>query len=73
MQVQSFWNLIQTSDEGVQRELYVLMQQKYAKDSDKFVNAAPTFLELKGILKGGGDSATDKEMLEGYLKEKYGK
>lgn len=72
MQVQSFWNLIQTSDEGVQRELYFLMKQKYAK-SDPLVATPPAFLKLKGILRGVGSEAMDKAMIDEYLQEKYGR
>ena len=76
VQLQSFWNLIQTTDEGVQKELYVLLQRKYANsfsDADIQSDAqAPSFLQMKGILKGKGNEETDRQMLDGYLQEKYG-
>ena len=76
VQLQSFWNLIQTTDEGVQKELYVLLQRKYAKSfstADTLSEAkAPSFLQMKGILKGEGNDETDQQMLSDYLEEKYG-
>lgn len=76
VQLQSFWNLIQTTDEGVQKELYVLLQRKYAQS---FSNAdiqsgaqTPSFLQMKGILKGKGSEKTDRQMIDDYLQEKYG-
>lgn len=76
VQLQSFWNLIQTTDEGVQRELYVLLQRKYARsfsNSDVQLDSqAPSFLQMKGILKGDGNEETDRQMLDDYLQEKYG-
>lgn len=75
VQLQSFWNLIQSTDEGVQKELYVLLQRKYAKS---FSSAGtqpdvqePSFLQMKGILKGKGNEETDRQMLDDYLQEKY--
>lgn len=72
IQLQSFWNLIQTSDEGVQKELYVLLQHKYSKPKGKGANSeAPSFLQMQGILKGKGNEDTDRQMLDEYLQEKY--
>ena len=76
VQLQSFWNLIQTTDEGVQKELYILFQRKYA-DVQSMTDAlsdvqAPSFLQMKGILKGKGSEETDRQMLDDYLQEKYG-
>ena len=74
VQLQSFWNLIQSTDEGVQKGLYVLLQRKYAEVhsmTDAHSNAqAPSFLQMKGILKGKGSEETDRQMLDGYLQEK---
>lgn len=72
VQLQSFWNLIQSTDEGVQRELYVLLQQKYSNKQKKQEDTSTTFLKMQGILKGEGSEETDREMLDDYLKEKYG-
>ena len=72
VQLQSFWNLIQTTDEGVQKELYVLLHQKYAKKNSKTDVQTPSFLQMLGILKGEGNEETDKQMLDEYLQEKYG-
>ena len=71
MQLHSIWNLIQTTDEPVQRELFVMLSRKYS-----FLSAAPNsdtlpFLQLKGILKGTGSAETDRVMLDEYLQEKY--
>ena len=72
IQLQSFWNLIQASDESVQKELYVLLQHKYSDDSKAVATTdVPSFLQLKGILKGSGSYNTDREMLDEYLAEKY--
>lgn len=72
VQLQSFWNLIQTTDEGVQKELYVLLQRKYAKEHNTTVEQSPSFLKMKGILKGKGSEETDHQMLDKYLQDKYG-
>ena len=71
VQLQSFWNLIQTTDEGVQKELYVLMQRKFAK-TETATTKAPSFLDMQGILKGNGNPVTDRQLLDEYLQEKYG-
>ena len=71
VQVQSFWNLIQNSDEKVQKELYILLQRKYeGKHLDDKGESTP-FLQLQGVLKGNGSQETDRVMLDEYLKEKY--
>lgn len=72
VQLQSFWNLIQTTDEGVQKELYVLLQRKYAKSHAKAEVQAPSFLQMQGILKGEGSEETDRQLIDEYLQEKYG-
>ena len=51
VQLHSFWNLIQTTDEDVQKELYVMLQHKYSKPHE---DVAPSFLQMEGILKGTG-------------------
>jgi hypothetical protein len=72
VQLQSFWNLIQTTDEGVQKELYVLLQRKYSESSHDSHSDTPSFLQMQGILKGCGNQDSDRLMLEEYLQEKYG-
>ena len=72
VQPQSFWNLLQTTDEGVQKELYVLLQRKYAEHTHRSPVKVPSFLQLQGILKGNGNVETDRQMLDEYLQEKYG-
>ncbi|MBQ9667019.1 MAG: hypothetical protein IJV33_11210 [Bacteroidaceae bacterium] len=73
IQLQSFWNLIQTTDEDVQRELYVLLEHKYqpkkpAQDGDM----SHSFLQMKGILKGDGTAEDDRRVMDDYLAAKYG-
>ena len=70
VQLQSFWNLIQTTDEGVQKELYVLMQRKFEK-AETATTEAPSFLDMQGILKGCGNHVADRQLLDEYLQEKY--
>ena len=72
IQLQSFWNLIQTTDEGVQKELYVLLQRKYGQAESIKETESPSFLQMQGILNGVGNEETDRQMLDEYLKEKYG-
>lgn len=72
IQLQSFWNLIQATDEGVQKELYVLLQRKYGSKHQTQSTAAPSFLRMQGILKGAGSIETDRQVREDYLQEKYG-
>ncbi len=70
VQLHSFWNLIQTTDEDVQKELYMLMQRKFA--NSKMANDEyPSFLSMQGILKGNGNHASDRQLLDNYLSEKY--
>ena len=72
VQLQSFWNLIQTTDEGVQKELYVLLQRKYGQAESIKETESPSFLQMQGILNGVGNEETDRQMLDEYLMEKYG-
>ena len=72
IQLQSFWNLIQTTDEEVQKELYILLQHKYDGRETSNENESPSFLQMLGILKGEGNAETDRLMLNEYLEEKYG-
>ena len=72
-QIQSFWNLIQASDEGVQKGLLRLLNTKFASVKDSARTERSCFFGLKGALKSKGDAETDQKMLEGYLVEKYGK
>ena len=73
-QIESFWNLIQISDESVQRALYILLYNKYGDTNRKKSKQIkqPTFMKLRGILKSTGSEQTDKELLDEYLEEKYG-
>lgn len=72
VQLQSFWNLIQATDEGVQKELYVLLHRKYAEHRNEDSSKRPSFLQMQGILKGKGNEDTDRHMLDEYFAEKYG-
>jgi hypothetical protein len=71
VQLQSFWNLIQTTDEGVQKELYLLMQRKYAVAGSQERKETSPFLHMQGILKGEGNADTDRQMIDEYLQKKY--
>lgn len=68
-QIESFWNLIQLSDESIQKELYVLLDNKYGKEHER--KKENSFLNLKGVLKTKGSQKTDKKILDEYLEEKY--
>jgi hypothetical protein len=69
-QIQSFWNLIQASDEDVQRGLLHLLNTKYASQK-MHRQERSSFFGLKGILKSKGNTDTDKKLIDDYLKEKY--
>ena len=69
-QIESFWNLIRFSDENIQKGLYVLLDSKYGKKSASKKDTS--FLQLKGVLKTEGSQQTDKQLIDDYLKEKYG-
>jgi hypothetical protein len=71
LQIQSFWNLIQASDDIVQRELLRLLNSKYASLNEKRQQERSSFFSLKGALKSKGDVNTDKKMIDDYLKDKY--
>lgn len=68
-QIESFWNLIQLSDESIQKGLYVLLENKYGKEHGR--KKENSFLKLKGVLKTKGSQETDKKILDEYLEEKY--
>ena len=70
IQLQSFWNLIQTVDEGVQKELLELLQKKYSIIPTATYKESSSFLQMEGIL-GKGSSEKDQQMLNDYLSEKY--
>lgn len=73
IQLQSFWNLIQATDVGVQKELLILLQRKYGREPAlDSKQARASFLQMKGILKGSGSQESDQQMLDDYFKEKYG-
>ncbi|MBQ9204032.1 MAG: hypothetical protein IJ155_07320 [Prevotella sp.] len=71
LQIQSFWNLIQASDENVQKELFRLLNAKYAPVAGNRRQGRSSFFNLKGILKSQGDAETDNKLLDEYLREKY--
>ena len=72
-QIDLFWNQIKISDESVQRGLFFLLNVKFGKkEQEKISGHKKTFLELKGVLKSKGSQESDKELLDEYLKEKYG-
>ena len=72
LQIQSFWNLIQASDEGVQKGLLRLLNTKYASGKESRQRGRSRFFDLKGALKSKGDAETDRKLLDEYLSEKYG-
>ena len=47
----------------------VLLPSPYSADELK--QETPSFLQMQGILKGEGNEATDRQMLDEYLQEKY--
>lgn len=67
--IESFWNLIQLSDESLQKELCALLDNKYGKEHGR--KKENSFLNLKGVLKTKGSQSTDKKILDEYLEEKY--
>jgi hypothetical protein len=71
LQIRSFWNLIQASDENVQRELQRLLNTKYASLREKQSSERSSFFSLKGTLASKGSEAKDKRLLDQYLEEKY--
>ena len=71
IQIESFWNLIQASDENVQRELLRLLNSKYASLQKLHKRENNSFFNLKGILRSQGDAVIDQKMIDDYLKDKY--
>ena len=47
----------------------VLLPSPYSADELK--QETPSFLQMQGILNGEGNEATDRQMLDEYLQEKY--
>lgn len=70
-QIDSFWNLIQSSDETVQSGLYALLNAKFGGNRKQSKKEKTTFLKMKGILKSEGNQETDRQLLNEYLEEKY--
>ena len=71
MQLHSLWSLIQTTDEPIQKELFVMLGRKYSHNTATPETETLPFQQLKGILKSKGSIETDREMLNEYLQEKY--
>ena len=57
--------------ESIQKELYVLLKKKYSRTEKLVQGEMPSFLQMKGILKGEGNEETDGNMLDEYFLEKY--
>ena len=72
-QIISFWNLIQAADENVQQGLFALLRNKFAVETASAPATDSKFFSLKGSLKFQGSHEMDKELLEEYMEEKYGK
>ena len=70
LQLQSFWNLIQASDEAVQFGLYAMLEDKYAKKTEEIQHMTLSFRQMKGILKSVSTPAED--FRAEYIDEKYG-
>ncbi|MBQ0046671.1 MAG: hypothetical protein KBT33_04050 [Prevotellaceae bacterium] len=73
MQLEAFWNLMQTSDESVQYGLYILLNNKYSAsktDAARPVKSRTSFRDMKGILSRADVEL--KDLQDEYLKEKYG-
>lgn len=70
-QIDSFWNLIQSSDETVQSGLYALLNAKFGGNRKHSKKEKSTFLKMKGVLKSEGNQETDRQLLNEYLEEKY--
>jgi|GEM_PF-6421617 len=64
-QIDSFWNLIQSSDETVQSGLYDLLNAKYGGKKSQVKNEKASFLDMKGVLKSAGNKKKLSERLRG--------
>ena len=71
-QLESFWELLLTSDVAVQKGVYMLLAHKYGGYEDSAETSVYPFLKMQGRLKVHGDEATDKVILQEHLQEKYG-
>ena len=72
LQMEAFWNLIQTSDETVQYGLYAMLNDKYTKNLTDNKEELPkrSFRSMKGILKPL--DTTNESLRDEYLANKYG-
>lgn len=72
LQIESFWNLINDSDEAVQLGVYSLLEKKYAHahvGAGASTRPRPSFRQMKGILQPIADT---NGLRDEYLNSKYG-
>lgn len=72
LQIESFWNLINDSDEAVQLGVYSLLEKKYAHahaGAGASTRPRPSFRQMKGILQPIADT---NDLRDEYLNSKYG-
>lgn len=66
LQLQSFWDLIQASDESVQRELQELLDAKYSSEKTGAPRTKSVFFSLKGIVKSKGSTEKTSKCLMSF-------
>lgn len=73
LQMESFWNLIQASDETIQYGLYSMLEKKYStmekNAENRHKSSSRSFRQMKGILKPL--DMTNEQLRDEYLAKKY--
>jgi len=69
LQIESFWNLINTSDDAVQMGIFTLLEKKYNHDLSSSDRPRLSFRQMKGALAGMDDV---EQLRNEYINEKYG-
>jgi hypothetical protein len=70
-QLESFWELIMTSDVVVQQGLYMMLDRIYGSREESRTSSSLPLLQMQGRLKVHGDESTDRQILQEHLQEKY--
>lgn len=70
--VDALWQIIKSQSASVRAILTKRLNEQAAQSAKVRHAGRSAFFGLKGALKSKGDAATDKELLDDYLSDKYG-
>lgn len=69
LQIESFWNLINISDDAVQLGVYTLLSKKFSQKKTDESSPQISFRQMKGILEPIEDF---ENLRDEYINNKYG-